>query len=105
MKRILCLFLAVLLTLSLCACGAAVPAQTEPSTQPAPQTAPVSTEAPSDTITVTDMIGRSVQIQPGSYQRVVCIGAGALRMYSYVGDTALLCGVEDMTTPPLPSAP
>ena len=105
MKRILCLFLAVLLTLSLCACGAAVPAQTEPSTQPAPQTAPVSTEAPSDTITVTDMIGRSVQIQPGSYQRVVCIGAGALRMYSYVGDTALLCGVEDIDNTTLAERP
>ena len=105
MKRILCLFLAVLLTLSLCACGATVPAQTESSTQPAPQTAPVSTEAPSDTITVTDMIGRSVQIQPGSYQRVVCIGAGALRMYSYVGDTALLCGVEDIDNTTLAERP
>ena len=46
--------------------------------------------------TVTDMIGRAVAVNPGSYQRVVCIGAGALRMYSYVGDTALLCGVEDI---------
>ncbi len=47
-------------------------------------------------ITVTDMIGRQVTVVPGSYQRVVCIGAGALRMYCYVGDTALLCGVEDI---------
>ena len=37
-------------------------------------------------ITVTDGIGREVTVTPGSYQRVVCIGAGALRMYSYVGD-------------------
>jgi len=47
-------------------------------------------------ITVTDMIGREVTVIPGSYDRVVCIGAGALRMYSYVGDVNLLCGVEDI---------
>ena len=45
---------------------------------------------------VTDMIGREVQIEAGSYKRVVCIGAGALRMYSYVGDVNLLCGIEDI---------
>ena len=45
---------------------------------------------------VTDMIGRKVSVEPGSYSRVVCIGAGALRMYSYIADTALLCGVEDI---------
>ena len=52
--------------------------------------------SPEAEITVTDMIGRQVRIIPGSYRRVVCIGAGALRMYSYVADTALLCGVEDI---------
>lgn len=45
---------------------------------------------------VTDMIGREVTVNPGSYKRVVCIGAGALRMYSYIGDVKLLCGVEDI---------
>ena len=47
-------------------------------------------------ITVTDMIGREVAVVPGSYSRVVCIGAGALRMYSYIGDVSLLSGVEDI---------
>lgn len=56
-------------------------------------------------ITVTDMIGREVTIVPGSYNRVVCIGAGALRMYSYIGDTALLCGVEDIDNPSLETRP
>jgi iron complex transport system substrate-binding protein len=42
------------------------------------------------------MIGREVTIVPGSYTRVVCIGAGALRMYSYIGDVSLLAGVEDI---------
>lgn len=45
---------------------------------------------------ITDAIGREVTIKPGSYQKVVCIGAGALRLYSYVGDMNLLCGVEDI---------
>ena len=40
--------------------------------------------------TITDMIGREVSVTPGSYKRVVCVGAGALRMYSYIGDVSLL---------------
>lgn len=55
--------------------------------------------------TVTDMIGRQVTVIPGSYKRVVCIGAGALRMYSYVGDVSLLCGVEDIDNTSLESRP
>ncbi|MDY3997880.1 MAG: ABC transporter substrate-binding protein [Blautia sp.] len=56
-------------------------------------------------ITVTDMIGREVTVTPGSYDRVVCIGAGALRMYSYVGDVNLLCGVEDIDNTSLEERP
>lgn len=56
-------------------------------------------------ITVTDLVGREVGIVPGSYQRVVCIGAGALRMYSYVCDPSLLCGVEDIDNPTLSERP
>ena len=36
---------------------------------------------------------------------MVCIGAGALRMYSYVGDVSLLCGVEDIDNPALEERP
>lgn len=56
-------------------------------------------------VTVTDMIGREVLVNPGSYQRVVCVGAGALRMYSYIGDVNLLCGVEDIDNHTLSSRP
>ena len=56
-------------------------------------------------ITITDMISRSVEIKPGSYKRVVCIGAGALRLYSYVGDVSLLSGVEDIDNESLSSRP
>ena len=58
-----------------------------------------------DEITITDMIGREVTVTPGSYQRVVCIGAGALRMYSYIGDVSLLCGVEDIDNTSLAERP
>ncbi|MGI6173497.1 MAG: ABC transporter substrate-binding protein [Christensenellales bacterium] len=56
-------------------------------------------------IVITDMIGREVSVIPGSYQRVVCIGAGALRMYCYVGDVNLLCGVEDIDNTSLSERP
>ena len=46
--------------------------------------------------TVTDAIGRKVDVKPGTYRRVVCIGAGALRLYSYIGDISALAGVEDI---------
>ena len=51
------------------------------------------------------MIGREVTVTPGSYKRVVCIGAGALRMYSYIGDVSLLCGVEDIDNTTLDERP
>ncbi len=56
-------------------------------------------------ITVTDMIGREVAVTPGSYQKVVCVGAGALRMFSYIGDVSLLCGVEDIDNTSLEERP
>ena len=78
-KKLLCAVLATVLLLSLCACG-------------------MQADTPNGEgeVTVTDMIGREVTVIPGSYKRVVCIGAGALRMYSYIGDVNLLCGVEDI---------
>ena len=56
-------------------------------------------------ITITDMIGREVAVTPGSYSRIVCIGAGALRMYCYIGDVSLLCGVEDIDNTSLAERP
>ena len=113
MKRSLALILAALMLLSLCACGqTAAPAQTEapaPVEEPVQAEEPVATEEPapaeSEEITITDMIGREVTVTPGSYQRVVCIGAGALRMYSYIGDVSLLCGVEDIDNTSLAERP
>ena len=80
MKKYLSLILVLLMIFSLCACAA--------PEDPAPTGI--------KEIAVTDMIGRQVSVTPGSYKRVVCIGAGALRMYSYIGDVAVLAGVEDI---------
>ena len=88
-KRWIACLLALVLTLSLCACGA----EETPAVTTAQET------------TVTDMIGRQVTVTPGSYRKVVCIGAGALRMYSYVGDVSLLCGVEDIDNTTLETRP
>ena len=64
-----------------------------------------SAAAPARPVVITDMIGRNVEIVPGSYHRVVCIGAGALRMYTYIGDVQDLCGVEDIDNVTLQSRP
>ena len=89
-KKLAALLLAVLMMLSVCACGVEEAAQpTEDETS----------------ITVTDMIGRELTVTPGSYKNVVCIGAGALRMYSYVCDVQLLCGVEDIDNTTLENRP
>ena len=87
MKKLLAMILVLTLVLSMAACG--------------PQE-----EKPADSaVTVVDMIGREVSVTPGSYKRVVCIGAGALRMYSYIGDVSLLCGVEDIDNATLEQRP
>ena len=100
-KKILALLFAGVMLLSLAVCGGAEAAETK-STE-----APVTTAAPTESaeITITDMIGREVTVVPGSYQNVVCIGAGALRMYSYIGDVNLLCGVEDIDNTTLKERP
>ena len=92
-KKLLITILAFVLVISLCACD----------TQEDPTPSGDNTE--NKEIAVTDMIGREVTVTPGSYQRVVCIGAGALRMYSYIGDVALLCGVEDIDNTTLAERP
>ncbi len=92
MKKIIALLLVLTLLFTLAACGPKDSAATDGS-------------AETGEITVTDMIGRQVSITPGSYKKVVCIGAGALRMYSYIGDVKLLAGVEDIDNTSLSTRP
>ncbi len=42
-----------------------------------------------------DLLGRTVEIED-TPKRVCCIGSGALRLYSYIGDISLVCGAEDI---------
>lgn len=91
MKRRVALIGIMLLLTVLCACGS--------------QSQRTKGTGENAEITITDMIGREVRVTPGSYKRVVCIGAGALRMYSYIGNPELLCGVEDIDNPTLTERP
>ena len=96
-KKIIALLLCICLLLGLAACGGGkTPEAAEAPTTAATNLETTAAPAEGGEVAITDMIGRTVTIVPGSYKRVVCIGAGALRMYSYIGDTALLCGVEDI---------
>ena len=78
MKKLLASFLVLAMALALSSCGAESP------------------ESPGGETVVTDMVGREVEVVPGSYRRVVCVGAGALRMYSYICGSENLAGVEDI---------
>ena len=53
-------------------------------------------EITENTITITDMASRENTIKESDRERVLCIGAGALRLYSYVGDISKLVAVEDI---------
>jgi iron complex transport system substrate-binding protein len=116
MKKILSLLLALVMIFALAGCGQTAPAPAAEAPAPAAEAPAPAAEEPAPAaeepapaepqeITITDMIGREVAVTPGSYKRVVCIGAGALRMYSYVGDVALLCGVEDIDNTTLAERP
>lgn len=97
--KLTALLLALAMAFSLAACGAA------PTETPAEPERPDEAAAEGGTITVTDLIGRELTVTPGSYRRVVCIGGGALRLYSYIGDVSLLCGVEDIDNETLAERP
>ena len=95
LRKLIASLMVVVSVISLSACGAgSTDSQDNAAASNVPQE-----------ITVTDMIGREVKVTPQSYSRVVCIGAGALRMYTYVGDVALLSGVEDIDNTSLQERP
>ena len=111
-KKLTALLLAGAMLLSVWGCGAkeeaaapAAEAQAQAVEETVETEEATTEEAVAEEITITDMIGREVTITPGSYKRVVCIGAGALRMYSYIGDVSLLCGVEDIDNTTLEERP
>ena len=70
----------------------------EPSSEGSSSVAPIE-------VTITDSVGRQVNVVPGSYKKAVCIGAGALRLYSYINGAENLGGVEDIDNETLESRP
>lgn len=58
------------------------------------------TPAGEGTITVTDMQNREVTVDLSNSNRVVCLGAGALRYYSYIGDMSKIVAVEEIDKTP-----
>ena len=111
-KKMLASLLAMGMVLSVCGCGNQEVTVTEAATTEVVETTAVTeavttavTEETPTEITVVDGVGREVTVTPGTYENVVCIGAGALRMYSYIGDAELLCGVEDIDNTTLSERP
>ncbi|MCQ2529945.1 MAG: ABC transporter substrate-binding protein [Lachnospiraceae bacterium] len=98
MKTMLCLTVLLVLSIGLTACGGS-------KEEPVSETSESADGNSSAETVITDLIGRELTVAPGSYQRIVCIGAGALRMYSYIGDIGLLCGVEDIDNESLTNRP
>ncbi len=83
MKRFVCCIL-ILTTLIFTLCSCATSSKNTESTSPAVY---------AGTVQITDMLGRTVEV-PSEVKHPVCIGAGCLRLYSYIGDMSLLAGVE-----------
>ena len=81
-----------LLTLLLVGCG--TNSESKPTEEEKPSENKV-TEA-EKTFEVTDLMGRKNTIKTSDKERVLCIGAGALRLYSYIGDINKIIAVEDI---------
>ena len=105
MKKILSFVLTIVILMALCACANQNAAQSQTEASETSLTVETVAGTQDGEVTITDMIGRDVTVLPGSYKRVVCIGAGALRMYSYIGDVSLLAGVEDIDNTTLAERP
>ncbi len=85
LKRILSTMLVFALVLSMTACKNS--------------TTPGSDQDNSKTRTITDSMGRNVEI-PENVEKVVCVGVGALRYTCYVGGAKRAVGVEDYEVKP-----
>lgn len=84
-RKVLALFVAAALVISLAACGG--PGEGQDSAAAA--------SAGGDALEVTDLAGRSVTIPAGA-DSFACIGPGCLRLYCYVAEKDQLAGVEDV---------
>ena len=83
-KKALCLLLVLSVVLTCTSVLAACLPETE-----TPQNEP-------EMVSFTDGMGRNITLDVANVEKVVCVGAGALRLYSYVGDMSKLCAVEEI---------
>lgn len=93
------LFILAFSALALASCGGESSSSSQASSSGGASSSAGSSSSASESITIEDLTGRSLTLTPGSYSKIVCVGAGALRMYSYVGDLSILAGVEDIDNP------
>ena len=92
MKKILCFLLIVLSLVGLSSCN--------DTTKPTDN----NNDSSFEPMVITDLLGRTVEIKKEP-KRVVCLGSGTLRLYSYIGDMSYICGVEDNERKPGPGKP
>lgn len=59
-----------------------------------------SAEPKGGSITVIDMQNREVTVDLDNSNRIICLGAGALRYYSYIGDMSKIVAVEEIDKVP-----
>ncbi len=96
MKRLIALFLSLLLVLSLGACANQKKDSQQGETETKTET---ESKAETATRTITDAAGRQLEV-PEKVERVVCVGVGALRYTCYMQGQDLVVGVEDYETKP-----
>ena len=110
MKKSIALLLALLMVLSMAACGSKTPAATTASPTSAPETtaAPETTTSPETDVTteaaptsriIVDSMNREVEA-PAAAPTIICVGVGALCYSCYVGAADLVVGVEDYEVKP-----
>lgn len=78
-KQILVLLLAISLVITMAGCS----------------DQEVTTSKTDEKITVTDTLGRTVELE-GTPEKIVAIGVGALRLYTYVGNVDKIAGIEEI---------
>ncbi len=93
------LLLLTIAALGMVSCGGGTTSSSAASSSSASSSGAASSSSSASTkqeVSITDANGRTVTVKPGGYTKPLCIGAGALRLYSYLGDCSILSGVEDI---------
>lgn len=96
MKKIITIFLSIMVMGSLFACSNQNIVK-ESDGEETEQAKERKSEESLDTRIITDAYGREVEV-PSQIDSIICVGSGALRMVSYLEATNLLVGIEEIDT-------